>query len=119
LKLRAKKLKSRQENGFRSVQRHRGVTARHVNPEGRQPGGDRPFIGESRSASPGQKPSLATGSFLASHLTERRCAEREPAWCLAVVTNALTTHAERIYSASEMEELFSFEPLARRCDLRP
>jgi hypothetical protein len=63
LKLRAKKLKSRQENGFRSVQRHRGVTARHVNPEGRQPGGDRPFIGESRSASLGQQQSFAKVGF--------------------------------------------------------
>lgn len=62
--------------------------------------------------------SLPTEGFFISR-NERRCAVREPAWCLAVVTSALTAPAERIYSASELEELFSFEPLAWRCDAKP
>jgi hypothetical protein len=57
---------------------------------------------------------VAEGFFISRN--ERRCAEREPAWCLAVVTNALTVPAERIYSAAEMDEHFSFESLVWRCD---
>lgn len=60
---------------------------------------------------------LAAGFFISRN--ERRCAEREPAWCLAVVTNALLTPTERIYSTSEMEELFSFDALVWRCDRKP
>jgi hypothetical protein len=40
------------------------VTARHVNPEGRQPGGDRPFIGASRAASPGHEQKIMIDRFL-------------------------------------------------------
>jgi hypothetical protein len=57
------------------------------------------------------------GFFISSN--ERRCAEREPAWCLAIVTAALSAPTERVYTAAEMEELFSFEPLAWRCDIKP
>lgn len=60
---------------------------------------------------------LAEGFFISRN--ERTCARREPAWCLAVVTNALTAPVERIYSASDMEELFRFEPLVWRCDKKP
>lgn len=60
---------------------------------------------------------LAEGFFISRN--ERRCAVREPTWRLAVVTNALTAPAESIYSASEMEALFSFDPLVWRCDLKP
>jgi hypothetical protein len=50
---------------------------------------------------------------------ERRCAESEPKWCLAVVTGALKAPTERVYSASDMQARFSFEPLAWRCDVKP
>lgn len=60
---------------------------------------------------------LAEGFFISRN--ERRCSEREQTWCLAIVTSALTAPAERVYSASEMEQLFSFEPLAWRCDVKP
>ncbi len=60
---------------------------------------------------------LTEGFFISRN--ERRCADREPAWCLAIVTSALTAPVERIYSASEVEELFSFEPLVWRCDAMP
>jgi hypothetical protein len=56
---------------------------------------------------------LAEGFFISRN--ERRCAGREPTWCLAVVTNALTAPSERTYSAAQMEDLFSFEPLVWRC----
>lgn len=49
---------------------------------------------------------------------ERRCSGREPKWCLAVVTGALGSPTARVYSASEMEERFGFEPLAWRCDIK-
>jgi hypothetical protein len=49
----------RGERALRSVQRHRGMTARPFGSEGRQPGGDRPFAGESRSALRGHRPPLA------------------------------------------------------------
>ena len=60
---------------------------------------------------------LSEGFFISRN--ERRCSEREPTWCLAIVTSALTAPAERVYSASEMEQFFSFEPLAWRCDVKP
>lgn len=47
---------------------------------------------------------------------ERRCANTDPAWRLAIVTSALTEPEERIYTASEMEKRFGFEPLVWRCD---
>lgn len=50
---------------------------------------------------------------------ERRCANTDPAWRLAIVTCALTAPAERVYTAREMEKLFSFEPLVWRCDVIP
>lgn len=59
----------------------------------------------------------AEGFFISRN--ERRCAARERTWYLAIVTSALTAPAERVYSGSEMEELFSFEPLAWRCDVKP
>ncbi|MBS0437094.1 MAG: DUF3883 domain-containing protein [Proteobacteria bacterium] len=62
--------------------------------------------------------SMPTEGFFISR-NERRCAEREPAWCLAIVTNALTVPSERIYSAADMEELFGFEPLVWRCEAKP
>jgi hypothetical protein len=43
------------------------VTVRRADPEGRQPDGERPFVGEDRSASLGQLQSMVTGGFLASH----------------------------------------------------
>jgi Domain of unknown function (DUF3883) len=46
---------------------------------------------------------------------ERKCAERVPAWRLAIVTNALTSPTESVYSAQEMENLFDFEPLVWKC----
>jgi hypothetical protein len=59
----------------------------------------------------------APGFFISRN--ERRCADREPAWCLAVVTDALTSPQHRFYAADEMESLFEFEPLVWRCDLIP
>ncbi|MDP3799800.1 MAG: DUF3883 domain-containing protein [Polaromonas sp.] len=59
---------------------------------------------------------LAEGFFISRN--ERRCSEREPAWLLAVVINALAAPTERIFNVAEMEQLFSFEPLVWRCDTK-
>lgn len=58
----------------------------------------------------------AEGFFISRN--ERRCAHRESKWCLAVVTEALSSPTARVYSAPEMEERFGFEPLAWRCDIK-
>jgi len=60
--------------------------------------------------------SALPGFFLSRN--ERRCAESEPKWLLAVVTDALSTPRLHLYSASEMEVHFSFDPLVWRCDAR-
>jgi hypothetical protein len=65
---------------LRSIQRHRGVTLRQGNPEGRQPGADRPFVGENRPAPLGHRTShqrmsasrLRTGTGVELQSTWRR-----------------------------------------------
>ena len=49
------------------------MTARQVDPEGRQAGVDRPFVGENRSAPLGHQATLTTDRFLAPRWDVQHC----------------------------------------------